>query len=103
MSDNRAVVARALRAWGSAIRGDWGSIDGRTCRDEVGELAALLKDDAPEVTYAQACRSAGVCWFSKAWPEHCPDAESWDCPHMEADSEETAVLGETMNAREETP
>lgn len=86
MNDNRESVRLALRAWGSAIRGDWGSIDGRSCRDQLEDLSNLLKPDAPATRFEDACRIANVCWSSKSWPEYCPDAQGYDCPHMQRDS-----------------
>lgn len=87
---NREVVRRALSAWASAIRLDWGSIDGRGCRDELNALGALLMDDAPETRFEDACRLAGVCPVEHTWPEHCPEAKFYDCPHMAADWYEAA-------------
>lgn len=80
MSDNREAVSRALRAWAQAIRGDWDSIDGRTCRDELERLADFLTDDAPEVTYEYAAWEAGVCPVHRMWPDNCPGDFRDQCP-----------------------
>ncbi len=93
---NAEAVQRALRAWAQAIRGDWGTIDGRTCRGQLQDLAAFLDADAEPVRWEDACRAAGVCWFAKCWPEHCPETTGYDCAHMQRDSFESraAVVGD---------
>ncbi len=83
--DNREPVARALRAYGQALRSDWGSIDGRTCRDDLAALAMLLVPGAASVSYEQAAATGGICPAHQCWPEHCPDTTRMDiCPHIES-------------------
>lgn len=66
---NIEVVREVLYAWGEAIRGDWGGIDGRTCRSELQGLADLLVSPTP-VTVEQAAAVAGVCPAGH-WHEWC--------------------------------
>lgn len=84
MSDNRSAVARALGAFGAAIRGDWSDIDGRSVRAQLDTLAAALAPEAPEATYEDLCRWVDVCPENRCWPEHCGERTGigW-CPHME--------------------
>jgi len=50
-------AARVLDEWATAIRGDWGSIDGRTCRDQLGRVSAYLRGERDELTLSDV----GVC------------------------------------------
>lgn len=78
---NDAAVAEALRAYGSAVRGDWSDFDGRSCRDSLNTLADAL-NSPDEVSYESLCRSVEVCPVSRSWPEYCPETSGWSCPHM---------------------
>lgn len=40
--ENRKIVAQALDEYGSAMRGDWSDIDGRSVLMDMGGLARLL-------------------------------------------------------------
>lgn len=69
-----AEVVGVLREWGKAIRGDWGGIDGRSCRDSLDRLANHL-DFAHEHGEAGASLrrvryDADVCQFGKGHWEH---------------------------------
>ena len=57
----REVAAAVLDDWATAIRGDWGSIDGRTCRDELGEISAFLLGERDTLTP----KDVGVCTEGK--------------------------------------
>ena len=50
-------VADLLDDWATAIRVDWGSIDGRTCRTELNELSAYLRGERDLPTH----EDIGVC------------------------------------------
>jgi hypothetical protein len=66
-------VASVLREYGEAIRGDWGSIDGRGERSTINEFAdAFLK---PESFTAERLRDmSDICPFGGGhWTEHCYD------------------------------
>jgi hypothetical protein len=80
---NVESVARAVSALGSAIRGDWGSIDGRTIRDSMDGLAACLLSPMP-MSYETLCAMVMVCPQQQSWPEYCDDKGEWTCIHIEA-------------------
>lgn len=64
-------VARVLYEYGEAIRGDWGSIDGRSERSTIHEFAdAILTPDDYTV---EALRSqADICPNGSGhWTEYC--------------------------------
>ena len=43
MSDlNKEEAIKCLNALGEAWRGDWNDFDGRTLRDQLGEIASVL-------------------------------------------------------------
>ncbi len=44
------TAATVLDAWGQAIRGDWGSIDGRSSRAQLAEVSAYLRGARPDLT-----------------------------------------------------
>ena len=64
-------VANVLREYGSAIRGDWGSIDGRSEQGTIDEFAEAFI--APENhTVAQLREYADICARGGGhWTEHC--------------------------------
>lgn len=64
-------VAQVLREYGSAIRGDWGSIDGRSEQLTVNYFAEVIT--APEhYTVAQLRDVADICPDGEGhWTEHC--------------------------------
>lgn len=75
MSETTEVVAQALTEYGEAIRGDWGSIDGRGVRTELHELAALLRlDPTPAPDISELRRKFSLCPGGGGhWTEHCWD------------------------------
>lgn len=63
-------AAELLDAWGSAIRMDWGTIDGRSCCDELGSLAAFMRGSGDTITAA----TIGVCMggaLGPHWDDGC--------------------------------
>jgi len=66
-------IAKVLREYGSAIRGDWGTIDGRSEQLTLNYLAEVVAD--PEhYTAAQLRDVADICPHGKGhWTDHCTD------------------------------
>lgn len=87
MSDNREAVAGALAALGSAYRGDWSQVDGRTTRDEMNGLAAALAADSDPTTLEALCLELGVCPVERCWYEHCTTVDQGWCEHAKAEAE----------------
>ena len=85
--DDLAAFANGI---GQAIRGDWGSIDGRSQQLFIGDgVAMILAGDS----LGEALAVAGVCPENLTWDEHCDEREpdtDW-CIHgwaaFEADRE----------------
>jgi len=67
-------VANVLREYGSAIRGDWGSIDGRSEQGTIDTFAdACLKPN--DYTAAQLRDLADICPHGSGhWTEWCTDS-----------------------------
>lgn len=66
MSDERAEhAAKILDDWATAIRGNWGGIDGRTCRMELNEISAYLRGEKETLTL----QDVGVCKLGE-WGPH---------------------------------
>ena len=55
--ERAAIAAKVLDAWGSAIRGNWGDIDGRSCQSELWLISAFLEGRRDTLTPADV----GVC------------------------------------------
>ncbi len=71
-TERTEIAANVLDDWATAIRGDWGSIDGRTCRDELGEVSRFLRGDRDTLTQ----EDVGVCIkgeFGAHWDDHWPE------------------------------
>jgi predicted urease superfamily metal-dependent hydrolase len=71
-----------LREWAQAIREDWGSIDGRSCREELNLLADALiaanHQSGSMATVRQLRRATGLCPEGGAhWALYCDDGR--DC------------------------
>ena len=68
-TEHAETAAAVLDDWAAAIRGDWGSIDGRTCRDELNEISAFLRGRQDTLTP----KDVGVCTKGKYgphWDDH---------------------------------
>lgn len=69
-------VAQALSEFGGAIRGDWGSIDGRSIRSQLDNLVRYLR--APETTppLADIRVVLDICRYGGGhWTQYCEDYE----------------------------
>lgn len=73
-------LTEVLREWAEALRGDWGSIDGRGCRSELETLAALIDvavEEPLKMTLAQVRDQVGICLHGGGhWISYCKD---YDC------------------------
>lgn len=67
-------VASVLNEYGSAIRGDWGSIDGRSEQGTIIDFADAIR--SPEIyTVALLRNAADICPHGGGhWTEHCDDS-----------------------------
>lgn len=73
MSERDDQIAEILEAFGTAIRGDWGGIDGRSIRIGMDGLAASIRS-GELLDMALEMRRLDVCPMCKSWTEHCyPD------------------------------
>jgi len=71
--ENVKIISTVLDEWAQAIRGDWGSIDGRTCRSELQNLSSFLMAEEPlDIEYLRW--NAEICPEGKGhWLEWCRD------------------------------
>lgn len=66
-------VAGVMREYGEAIRGDWGSIDGRSERSTIHEFADAFLDPIGR-TVAELRSMADICPIGSGhWTEYCDD------------------------------
>ena len=72
------VIAQAIREYGQAIRGDWGSIDGRSVRIEMNKLADAVEEGNPSHRDIQWWRNElGICPHGcMHWTMYCEDYPS---------------------------
>jgi len=64
-------VASTLREYGAAIRGDWGSIDGRSEQSTIGTFADAITSPH-EYTVEQLRNNADICPHGCGhWTEYC--------------------------------
>jgi hypothetical protein len=81
MSDGQTELVKVIEGFGAAIRGDWGSIDGRTVRDQMESAAAQVVGGDSAAT---ALADNGVCPLRRCWDEHCDERSEdkpWMCVH----------------------
>jgi len=85
--NNASAVADALDLLGAAWRGDWSDFDGRTLRNQLGELSAALTGDVP-FDARQWAAANGICPERRSWAEHCDQRSHGrpygDCDHIQA-------------------
>lgn len=62
---------QAVRLLGSAIRGDWGSIDGRTVRDICDWIGEVLDGTRPIPDEGTFVAQTDICPHCRGWTEHC--------------------------------
>lgn len=74
-TEPRPSVPQLLREYGAAIRGDWGSIDGRCVRDDMENLADWVEDPASVPADARVvlgiCPAEGGHWTDYCTPDRC--------------------------------
>lgn len=66
-------LARIIKEYGQAMRGDWGIIDGRSVRDQLDDFAEQILN--PSTTPALLRSSMGICPKGEGhwnWP-YCAD------------------------------
>lgn len=67
-------VAKVLNEYGSAIRGDWGSIDGRSEQGTINVFAAAMLSPG-RFTASDLRECADICTGGGGhWTEHCSDS-----------------------------
>ena len=71
--DRALHAADILDDWAAAIRGDWGSIDGRTCRMQLETIGAYLRDACDELTLSDVgvCTFGGAHWIGAGFDHDC--------------------------------
>jgi hypothetical protein len=57
---NKDLVQKCLHAYGDAIRNDWSSVDGRTVRDDLDGIAAMLHEDSLVPTFEEWLDITGI-------------------------------------------
>ena len=84
MSDKTEPVGvRVLREYANALRGDWGSIDGRSEKISINAIAdAIVADEPPTIEALRA--EADLCPQGGGhWTEHCyPDSPGYCAPKV---------------------
>lgn len=70
-----ARPAKILREWASALRGDWGMIDGRSCQRELEVIVGWIESPATmPKTPAEARDLVDICPVGQGhWPWYCAD------------------------------
>lgn len=76
MSDTIKETHIALNALAAAWRGDWSLFDGRTLRDQLGEIGEVLDG---KLTAEQFCQMREICVNGCGWLGYC------DCPAANTD------------------
>ncbi len=67
------ALAQVIREYGQAFRGDWGSIDGRSVRDEMEDIAFWMEADAYPGD-EKARERLGICPTGTGhWTQYCED------------------------------
>ncbi len=75
MNEREQRAAIVLDAWAEAIRMDWGTIDGRTCRAQLGDVSKYLRGEKDTLSFDDVgvCRCNGTThWHGDLWGEMCP-------------------------------
>lgn len=82
---NIDVTQKLLYEYGSAIRGDWSSLDGRSVRGGLETIAGILDitSDAVNVNIVSLRDSLGICRAGNGqWEIYCEDYKC-ECLEME--------------------
>lgn len=69
-------LSEILNEYGQAIRGDWGSIDGRVVKRDLGVIADIMRNygdkDLPKEQALMLREGLGICLSGEGhWQEHC--------------------------------
>lgn len=72
------IGLQVLQEWANALRGDWGSIDGRSSRYQIEEIIAVIQCVTPDDTFQKrllvARSAANVCLSGGGhWQQYCDD------------------------------
>lgn len=75
------AVARALREYGAAVRGDWSMLDGRSVRSDLERLALGLEEQSIDHDTLHWRKHLGICLTGGGhWHEHCEQGpNTWNC------------------------
>ena len=76
IDDNRiANAVMLIDAWADAIRGDWGSIDGRSSRSQLWEISSYLRGSKEKLTADDIgiCLEGGAHWFYNGFDHNCEE------------------------------
>ena len=66
-------AADILDAWAAAIRSDWSTIDGRSCRRQLEEISNYLRGESDSLHHSDVgvCMVGGPHWFGEGWQHEC--------------------------------
>jgi len=71
------IGAGLIDQWADALRGDWGSIDGRQCRHQLDQVTGFMRGALPEPSLEDIgiCSKGaeGVHWYGDGWDHDCRD------------------------------
>ena len=74
--ERKEAVIRELRILGDAIRGNWGSLDGRTVRDKLENIADFLNG-----SYDGDCQEGRVFYhYNNTVGCGLGRCDDWECP-----------------------
>lgn len=74
--DTRNQIAQVLMEYGEAIRGDWGSIDGRSERSSIQCMAGWVRDPDTFTDLRTGRDQVNICLDGEGhWQSYCRD--SW--------------------------
>ena len=67
--DRLKTAADILDVWAEAIRGDWGSIDGRSCRYQLNKISGYLRGPQGnlDATDVGVCTIEGPHWIGDGY------------------------------------
>ena len=63
--------------WAVALRGDWGSVDGRQCRSQLNEISSFLRGGRePSLTDIGVCNQGteSAHWYGNGWDHDCGES-----------------------------
>ena len=76
-----AIIAVGLTEFGDAMRGDWGSIDGRSVKAQMQKLALIILEDEGQTLSIDNLRSTlDLCPHGEGhWTQYCAE-DFTPCP-----------------------